>query len=327
MHRAAITEDVKEFGEIGTAGLLDSKISETSYFQSKMHFDDSVESIADSDLEDGELQKMLTSPLYAQKSQDWRYRTHNTDLLNLDENKSSTTRRIICEGKGSPRQRIDEVSVRKLRENHETIQQLTLQLQQMQEQMNSVSDSGDFEDVESYCSGRSCHVSSQPVMIPSSRSLLSRDKRLPLDTWDQSGLQENVFGNQFSTFDSPKDYPQRNQSDDVQRNPDAAPEAGRTKTGHTSEDRQNQGTIPMPTFATRPLTTNSTIPVELLQIYMVAEQRQQMSELQFDRFPNPSSFWCGKQDSKKQRPQVVLIFRRKLCSSSKKWRWSILWRS
>ena len=33
-----------------------------------MHFDDSVESIADSDLEDGELQKMLTSPLYGQKA-------------------------------------------------------------------------------------------------------------------------------------------------------------------------------------------------------------------------------------------------------------------
>ena len=33
-----------------------------------MHFVDSVESVADSDLEDGELQKMLTSPLYAQKA-------------------------------------------------------------------------------------------------------------------------------------------------------------------------------------------------------------------------------------------------------------------
>ena len=32
-----------------------------------MHFDDSVESTSDSDLEDGELHKMLTSPLYAQK--------------------------------------------------------------------------------------------------------------------------------------------------------------------------------------------------------------------------------------------------------------------
>ena len=60
-----------EFGEIGTHGLRnyqsnDSEISGTSYFQSHMHFDDSAESITDSDLEDGELQKMQTSPLYAQ---------------------------------------------------------------------------------------------------------------------------------------------------------------------------------------------------------------------------------------------------------------------
>ena len=59
-HRARFTEEVEEFSEIG--------ISETSYFQSRMHFDGSVESIADSDLQDGELQKMLTSPLYAQKA-------------------------------------------------------------------------------------------------------------------------------------------------------------------------------------------------------------------------------------------------------------------
>ena len=59
-HRAPITEEVEEFREIGTAPLPDSKISEMSHFQSQMHFDDSVESIADSDLEDGELQKMLT---------------------------------------------------------------------------------------------------------------------------------------------------------------------------------------------------------------------------------------------------------------------------
>ena len=67
-HRAPTTEDVEEFGEIGTHGVPDSKQSGTSHFQSQMHFDDSVESIADSDLEDGELQKMLSSPLYAQKA-------------------------------------------------------------------------------------------------------------------------------------------------------------------------------------------------------------------------------------------------------------------
>ena len=129
-------------------------------------------------------------------------------------------------------------------------------LRELREQMNSVNDSGDFQDVGPNSSGRLSHVSSQPVMIPSSRSLLSRDKRLPLDTWNQSGLQDNVFGNQFSTFDSPRDYPQRIQSDNVQRNREEAHEAERTKTIHTSEDRQNQGTMPMPTFATKQLTTS-----------------------------------------------------------------------
>ena len=40
------------------------------------------------------------------------------------------------QNKRAQEQRIDEVSVQKLRENHETIQQLTSQLQEMQEQMN-----------------------------------------------------------------------------------------------------------------------------------------------------------------------------------------------
>ena len=44
--------------------------------------------------------------------------------------------------------------MQKLRENHETIQQLTFQLQQMLEQMNSMSDSGDSQDVESNFSGK-----------------------------------------------------------------------------------------------------------------------------------------------------------------------------
>ena len=81
----------------------------------------------------------------------------------------------------------------KLTENHESIQQLTSHLQQMQQQTNSMNDSGDFQDVESNYGGRLSYVSSQPAMISSSRSLLSRDKILPLDTWNQSGLQENCF--------------------------------------------------------------------------------------------------------------------------------------
>ena len=46
-------------------------------------------------------------------------------------------------------QQVDEFSIQKLRETHETIQQLTFQLLQLQEQMNSMDSSGDFQDVES----------------------------------------------------------------------------------------------------------------------------------------------------------------------------------
>ena len=44
---------------------------------------------------------------------------------------------------------VDEFSMLKLRENHETIQQLTLQLQRMQDPMNSMNVSGEFQDIES----------------------------------------------------------------------------------------------------------------------------------------------------------------------------------
>ena len=50
----------------------------------------------------------------------------------------------LGEIKRAQERRVDEVSLQKTRENYETIQQLTSQLQQMQEQMNSMSDSGDF---------------------------------------------------------------------------------------------------------------------------------------------------------------------------------------
>ena len=55
-------------------------------------------------------------------------------------------------------------------------------MQEMQERKNSMNDSGEFQEVESNHSGRLSYVPSQPAAIPSSRPMLSRDKRLPLDT-------------------------------------------------------------------------------------------------------------------------------------------------
>ena len=185
---------------------------------------------------------------------DWNYRTHNTDMLNLDKIKfvykknypwkkkfSGVLRSEICtiwEKWRAQEPRVDEVSAHKSRENHETIRRLTSQLQEMQDQMIFLNDSGEFQEVESNHSGRLSYVSSQPAMIRTSRSMLSRDKRLPLDTWNTSGWQENVFGYQFSTCGSPRDHHQGIQSDYAQRERGAVPQAAGAGSIFTRDDEQ-----------------------------------------------------------------------------------------
>ena len=98
--------------------------------------------------------------------------------------------------------RVDEFSVRKLRESHDTIQKLTSQIQELQERVNCMNDPGEFQDIESNYNGKFAHVPSQPALVPSPRSMLSRDQSLQLDTWNFSETQGNVFGNPRSMFDS-----------------------------------------------------------------------------------------------------------------------------
>ena len=197
--------------------------------------------------------------------------------------------------------RVDEFSVQKLRECHETIQTLTSQMQELQVQMNSMNDSGEFQEVESNHSGSLSFVSSQPAVIPSSRSMLSRDKRLPLDTWNSSGQQENVFGNQCSVVDSSRNHQEGIHHSTTQGT------AGPIGTGTLvaiDEDR-NMGTNPMPTFARRPSTMSSLSPVDIPQNSIVGQQRQQISELQFDKYPTPQSFFMF--EAKIQDPSDYLF--------------------
>ena len=124
-------------------------------------------------------------------------------------------------------------------------------MQEMQEQMNSMNDSGEFQEVESNHSGRLSYFPSQPAAIPSSRSMLSRDKRLPLDTWNMSGLQEKRFLviNFLHSV-----------------TPGAAgsvPVQIGTGTPVARDEDLKRGTIPMPTFARRPSTISSLFPVDI----------------------------------------------------------------
>ena len=122
----------------------------------------------------------------------------------------------------------------------------------MQEQMNSMSDSGEFQEVKSNHSGRLSHVPSQPEMVPSSSSILSRDTRLPFDTWNTSGLQGKVFGNQFTTFGLPRNLSQGihyGVAHKTQRETESVSRAMGTGTSFVRDDEQNKGAIPKSMFA------------------------------------------------------------------------------
>ena len=82
----------------------------------------------------------------------------------------------MCEMKRAHDFRVDEFST-KLRESHDTMQRLTSQIQELQESVNSMSWPDKFQETESNYSGIISHVFSQCTVIPSTRSLLSRDRR------------------------------------------------------------------------------------------------------------------------------------------------------
>ena len=149
--------------------------------------------------------------------------------------------------------------------------------------MNYLNDSGEFHDVESNYSGKTSHVPSQ--------SMLSCDKRLPPEIWNPPGPQENVFANPRSTFESlQKPY-------HTFMTTNAAGEApaliSTWKLVARKEERIGSP-IPMPTFARTPPTMSSCILVDIQKNSIVGQQRQQISELQFDKFPTPISFLCWK---------------------------------
>ena len=112
----------------------------------------------------------------------------------------------------------DDFSRRRLIEGRDTIVELTAKIQELQNEVNCMSDSRDLQDAESVRSGQS-QVTSQPVFFPHhpdpggmlSRSLgmPSRNNR-PQSIWDTHGISGNVFANPTASFSVP--YPQESKS-------------------------------------------------------------------------------------------------------------------
>ena len=93
------------------------------------------------------------------------------------------------------------IARRKLVEDRDTILELTGKIQELQNEINYMNDSKDFQDAESVRSGHS-HVTSQPVSFPPHPvpgGMLSRSTGMPSrkdgppSIWDTHGISGNVF--------------------------------------------------------------------------------------------------------------------------------------
>ena len=97
----------------------------------------------------------------------------------------------------------DTIARRKLIEDQNTILELSGRVQELQNEVNCMNDSQDFQDAESVRSGNS-HVTSRPVSFPPHpipegmlrHSFVSPCRREgPPSIWDTHGISGNVFAN------------------------------------------------------------------------------------------------------------------------------------
>ena len=189
----------------------------------------------------------------------------------------------------------DTLTRQKFIEDQNTIMELSGRLQELQNEVNCMNDSKDFRDAESICSGNS-HVTSQPGVFPKHPpfegllrpSFISqRHSDGPPNIWDTSGISGNVFANPQASSSAP--YPQElnslwkktieeplhmstaEKSDRPERNQDLT-----CQSGPSAKDSV--------LFSGGDYSKN----------YGADQQRLQISDLHFDKFPTPATFACWK---------------------------------
>ena len=144
--------------------------------------------------------KILQEELWRQQ-QDFRevHQQNLTEMEELRKFQSST---------------FDTLTRQKLIEDQNTIMELSGRKQELQNEVNCMNGSEDFQDAESVRSGNSL-VTSQPMLFPKHPAFYGllrpsfvspRRKEGPPNIWDTSGKSGNVFANPQATSSAP--YPQ-----------------------------------------------------------------------------------------------------------------------
>ena len=102
-------------------------------------------------------------------------------------------RRIFCEETNRVRQlRVDELCMQQER-SPTTVSQILSQIRDFQNKANSLSEERYFHDPETPSSSGASHVPTQPLAVPSTRSIHCRDSGLPPDTRNPTGTPGDFF--------------------------------------------------------------------------------------------------------------------------------------
>ena len=184
-------------------------------------------------------------------------------------------------------------------ESQKTIMNLSGRLQELQNEMNLMSDSKEFMDAQSTCSGN-LHGTSPPGVFPKHPPLegllkpvftsLRQDAKPP-NIWDTSGISGNVFANPQASSSAP--YSQ--ELDSSKWNPwretieDPIHKSIAEKSGGPKPDSDLR-------CQSGPSARNSVLfsGGDSSKNYGADQQRLQISDLHFDKFPTPATFTCWK---------------------------------
>ena len=189
----------------------------------------------------------------------------------------------------------DTLIRQKFIEDQNTIMELSGRLQELQNEVNCMNDSKDFQEAESVCSGNS-HVTSRPMSFPTHPipegmlrpSFVSpRRKEGPPNIRDTSGISGNVFAHPQTSSSAP--YPQELNSTWKK----TVEEPLHMSTAEKSERQEQDQDL---RCQSGPSAKDSVILSggDYSKNYGADQQRLQISDLHFDKFPTPATFACWK---------------------------------
>ena len=151
--------------------------------------------------------RILQEELLRQQ-QDFR-EVHQQDLINMKEFQQDLIK--MKELQKFPNSTFDEFTKQKFIEDQKIIMELSGRLQELQNEVNCMNDSKDFQDAESIRSGNS-HVTSQPMLFPKHPPfegmlkpafITQRQTEEPPNIWDTSGISGNVFAHPQTSSSAP----------------------------------------------------------------------------------------------------------------------------